>query len=188
MSRKLYTREFKLKAVELANEGTKPVAQVARELNISKTNLYSWISKYSSHGEDGFINNPQDDELRLELRRLKAENSKLKEEREILKKAAAWCVHHSDRGSQYCSDAYQLRLIEHGLVCSMSGSGNCYDNAVMESFYHSLKVELIHNQKYATREEAQKAIFDYIEVFYNRQRLHSSLGYKSPEEFEMIAA
>ena len=69
----------------------------------------------------------------------------------------------------------------------MSSSGNCYDNSVMESFYHSLKVELVHNQKYETREEAQKEIFDYIEVFYNRQRLHSSLGYLSPENFEMAA-
>lgn len=97
------------------------------------------------------------------------------------------CVHHSDRGSQYCSDDYRAKLEKCGFLCSMSGTGNCYDNAVMESFYHSLKVELIHDQQYKTREEAKKAIFDYIELFYNRQRLHSSLGYKSPVQFEMAA-
>lgn len=97
------------------------------------------------------------------------------------------CVHHSDRGSQYCSQNYRARLEKHGLVCSMSSAGNCYDNAVMESFYHSLKVELVFGHKYATRKEAEKAMFDYIEVLYNRQRLHSSLGYKSPVNFEMAA-
>lgn len=97
------------------------------------------------------------------------------------------CVHHSDRGSQYCSVDYRAKLDEFGFLCSMSGTGNCYDNAVMESFYHSLKVELIHGQRYKTREEAKKAIFDYVELFYNRQRLHSSLGYKSPVQFEMAA-
>lgn len=95
-------------------------------------------------------------------------------------------IHHSDRGSQYCSDTYQSMLVQHDFVCSMSGSGNCYDNAVMESFYHSLKVELIHSHKYPRREEAQKAIFEYIEVFYNRQR-HSLLGYQSPMKFERAA-
>lgn len=97
------------------------------------------------------------------------------------------CVHHSDRGSQYCSKRYRDKLIQHGLVCSMSSSGNCYDNAVMESFYHSLKIELIYGQKYASRHDAKVAIFDYIEVFYNRQRLHSTLGYKSPVEYEMVS-
>ncbi|MCF6768229.1 IS3 family transposase, partial [Thiotrichales bacterium 19S11-10] len=79
------------------------------------------------------------------------------------------------------------RLKQHGLVCSMSSSGNCYDNAVMESFYHSLKVELIYDQRYKSRDEAKRAIFDYIEIFYNRQRLHSTLGYKSPVEYEMVS-
>jgi putative transposase len=96
-------------------------------------------------------------------------------------------IHHSDRGSQYCSDAYQGLLAEHGFVCSMSGKGNCYDNAVMESFYHTLKVELIYGQRYKTREQAQMAVFDYIEIFYNRQRIHSSLNYQTPEAFERAA-
>jgi transposase InsO family protein len=96
-------------------------------------------------------------------------------------------IHHSDRGSQYCSDAYQALLSKHGFICSMSGKGNCYDNAVMESFYHTLKIELVYGQRYRTRREAQMAIFDYIEIFYNRQRLHSSLDYQTPEAFERAA-
>ena len=93
-------------------------------------------------------------------------------------------LHHSDRGSQYASDDYQQILAGHGITVSMSGSGNCYDNAMMESFFATLKTELIHQQNYATREQAKQSIFEYIEVFYNRKRLHSSLGYLSPESFE----
>lgn len=93
---------------------------------------------------------------------------------------------HSDRGSQYVSRLYQLLLIKHGILCSMSGKGNCWDNAVMESFYRTLKVELIYQKTYKTRREAQRDIFEYIEIFYNRERLHSSLGYYSPEEYEKI--
>lgn len=96
-------------------------------------------------------------------------------------------IHHSDRGVQYCSDDYQFKLTQNGFLCSMSSTGNCYDNAVMESFYHSLKIELIYEVKHLTRESAKTAIFDYIEVFYNRQILHSTLGYKTPMQFEMAA-
>jgi putative transposase len=93
-------------------------------------------------------------------------------------------LHHSDRGVQYASNDYQQLLIEHGITVSMSGRGNCYDNAMMESFWATLKTELIHQQRYATRADARQSIFEYIEVFYNRKRLHSSLGYQSPESFE----
>jgi putative transposase len=93
-------------------------------------------------------------------------------------------LHHSDRGVQYASQDYQQLLIEHGITVSMSRRGNCYDNAMMESFWATLKTELIHQQHYATPEEARQSIFEYIEVFYNRKRLHSSLGYQSPESFE----
>ena len=87
---------------------------------------------------------------------------------------------HSDRGSQYASEHYQLLLGKHGIECSMSGVGQCWDNAPMESFFASLKKELVHDADFATRLEARAAIFEYIEVFYNNQRLHSSLGYVSP--------
>ena len=93
---------------------------------------------------------------------------------------------HSDRGSQYTSELYQLLLLKHGILCSMSGKGSCWDNAVMESFYRTLKVELIYQNNYQTRREAQRDIFEYIEIFYNRERLHSSLGYYSPEEYESL--
>jgi putative transposase len=94
-------------------------------------------------------------------------------------------VLHSDRGSQYCAHEYQTLLRDHGLICSMSAKGNCYDNAAMESFNHSLKVEAVHGERFATRAIARSQVFDYIEVYYNRQRLHSKLGYKSPTEFEL---
>jgi len=93
---------------------------------------------------------------------------------------------HSDRGSQYASELYQLLLLKNGILCSMSGKGNCWDNAVMESFYRTLKVELIYQHKYETRRQAQSDIFEYIEIFYNRERLHSSLGYYTPEEYEKL--
>ena len=96
-------------------------------------------------------------------------------------------VHHSDRGVQYASDDYQHLLARRGITCSMSGHGDCYDNAMMESFWATLKTELVHHRKYATREQARQSIFEYVEVFYNRKRLHSSLGYVSPESFEAAA-
>jgi transposase InsO family protein len=91
---------------------------------------------------------------------------------------------HSDRGKEYYASEYQTLLSSHDLTCSMSRKGNCYDNATMESFFHSLKVEQVHHDDYRTRQEARSVIFDYIEVFYNRQRRHSSLGYQSPISFE----
>ena len=93
---------------------------------------------------------------------------------------------HSDRGSQYASELYQTLLRKNGILCSMSGKGNCWDNAVMESFYRTLKIELIYQRNYETRAQAQRDIFEYIEIFYNRKRLHSSLGYYSPEEYEKM--
>ena len=96
----------------------------------------------------------------------------------------AGLLHHSDRGVQYASDDYQQLLRRHGVQASMSGRGDCWDNAMMESFWATLKSELVHQEHYATRQQARQSIFEYIEVFYNRQRLHSSLGYVSPESFE----
>jgi transposase InsO family protein len=93
-------------------------------------------------------------------------------------------VAHSDRGSQYASEHYQRRLSEERIVCSMSRRGNCWDNAPMESFFASLKKELVHDEDYATREQARASIFEYIEAFYNRVRRHSALGYVAPAEYE----
>lgn len=94
-------------------------------------------------------------------------------------------VFHSDRGSQYASTNFRSILKSCRMVQSMSGKGNCYDNAVTESFFHTLKTELTYWNKYQTRDEAKRSIFEYIEIFYNRQRLHSSLNYLSPSEFEL---
>ena len=94
-------------------------------------------------------------------------------------------IAHSDRGSQYASHAYQQLLKEHGMICSMSRKGNCWDNAPMESFFGTLKKELIHQHNFRSRREARSSIFDYIECFYNRSRLHSALGYLSPLEFKL---
>jgi len=91
---------------------------------------------------------------------------------------------HSDRGSQYASEHYQRLLARHGITCSMSRRADCWDNAPMESFFASLKKELIHGSDFATRAAARAAVVEYIEVFYNNQRLHSSLGYVSPAEYE----
>lgn len=93
-------------------------------------------------------------------------------------------IHHSDQGSQYTSFAYKQRLLDHHCLVSMSGVGNCYDNATMESFFGTLKTECAAVQ-FATHAQTRSAIFEYIEVWYNRQRLHSSLGYQSPLEYEM---
>ena len=93
-------------------------------------------------------------------------------------------VAHSDRGSQYASEHYQLLLAQHGIMCSMSEVAQCWDNAPAESFFASLKKELTHHEDYQTREEARASIFEYIEVFYNNQRLHSSLGYVTPAAYE----
>ena len=100
------------------------------------------------------------------------------------RKPAHGLLWHTDRGSQYASDSHRALLKEHGIIQSMSRKGNCWDNAVSESFFHTLKTELIHHHKFKTREEAKQAIFEYIEVFYNRVRMHSANDYLSPVEYE----
>jgi transposase InsO family protein len=93
-------------------------------------------------------------------------------------------VAHSDRGSQYASEHYQRLLGRHGITCSMSRVAQCWDNAPVESFFATLKKELVHHESYTTRQEAKAGIFEYIEAFYNRARRHSSLGFLSPGDFE----
>ena len=95
---------------------------------------------------------------------------------------------HSDRGSQYCSNEYQKRLKKYGYICSMSRKGNCWDNAPMEAFWGKMKYEWLYEQRFRTREEAKAAVFEYVEIFYNRQRLHESNDYLTPEEYYLKAA
>jgi putative transposase len=100
---------------------------------------------------------------------------------------SAGLLHHSDRGSQYAALLYRELLASHGITVSMSRRANCWDNAVVESFFHTLKTELVAHRRYTTRAEATQEIFEWLEVFYNRTRRHSTLGYRSPAEFEATA-
>ena len=100
------------------------------------------------------------------------------------RRASDGLLHHSDRGVQYTSGRYREVLEEHGIEASMSRTGDCYDNAVVESFWGKLKTEMAYHERFATMAQARAAVFDYIEVFYNRQRLHAAIGYVSPEQFE----
>jgi transposase InsO family protein len=104
------------------------------------------------------------------------------------RKVSSKLLLHSDRGSQYSSENYQQLLRQHQIECGMSRKGNCWDNAVAESFFHTLKTECTHHERFKTREEARKVVFDYIEVFYNHHRRHSYLGYVSPAQYENLTA
>ena len=103
------------------------------------------------------------------------------------RRPSAGLIHHSDRGSQYASRAFRRLPADHGMRCSMSRKGDVYDNAVAESFFGTLKTELVSQARYATRDEARRALFEWTEVFYSRQRLHSSLDYRSPADYESVA-
>jgi len=103
----------------------------------------------------------------------------------MLRRPPFGVIHHSDRGSQYCSDDYRKLIARHGLIASMSGKGNCYDNAMVETVFKTLKSELIWRTAFSSRADAKRAIGQYIEGFYNPRRRHSSLGYVSPATFEM---
>lgn len=97
-------------------------------------------------------------------------------------------VHHSDRGCQYAAHEYRAELRRHGIICSMSRRGQCWDNALAESFFHSLKTEHVYHERFVTKTEAKSSVFEWIEVFYNRQRIHSAIGFTSPECYERRAA
>jgi transposase InsO family protein len=139
---------------------------VAGVLDLCTRRLVGW--SMAEHMETSLVS----DALRMALARRRR------------RPAAGELLHHSDRGCQYASDDYQHLLACHGIACSMSGKGDCWDNAPMESFWATLKTELVNHERYATRAQAAASIFEYVEVFYNRKRLHSALGYMSPEQFE----
>jgi len=102
------------------------------------------------------------------------------------RRPAPGLVHHSDRGSQYASHEYRRALEDYEMVCSMSRKGDCWDNAVAESFWSTLKAELVDGTDFTSRAAARLAVFEFIEVFYNRQRIHSTLGYRTPADFESL--
>jgi putative transposase len=104
------------------------------------------------------------------------------------RRPAPGLLHHADRGSQYAAHDYRRLLTRHGMLCSMSRKGDCWDNAPLESFFGSLKTELMEDRPFETRQSARSALFGFIEAFYNRQRLHSAIGYKAPTDMEQLAA
>lgn len=118
----------------------------------------------------------------------KALDAAIRTRRPIAGVGGAGLLHHSDRGVQYTSERYRRRLLDNGIQASMSRTGNCYDNAVMESFWGKLKSEMVYHERFATIAQARAAVFEYIEAFYNRTRIHATLGYLSPEQFEAARA
>ncbi len=176
-TRRRYNREFKVEAVRLVVERRVAVTQAARELNVHANVLRSWVRAYRSDPKQAFPGVGQQAPEAAELTQLRREVARLKMERDILKKA-----------TQYTSEAFQRLLHDLGVTCSMSRSGNVWDNSVMESFFSTLKIERCHRQHYATRQAARTDIFDYIERFYNPTRRHSTLGNLSPVAFEQAAA
>ena len=155
--------------MDLVRERGYDTARAARDLGVPTTTLHLWLGKAGwvrppegGTGPDAdTVTAPSQDPVRLRAR-----------------------VHHSGRGVQYACGDYRDLLRSHGIECSMSRRGDCYDNAVVESFFKTLKVELVYRERYETREQARRSVFEYVEVFYNRRRLHSSLGYVTPEQFE----
>ncbi|MGZ2459826.1 IS3 family transposase [Rhizobium anhuiense] len=282
MQRRIFSREYKLEAVKLVRERGVAVAQAARDLDVHENVLRKWVREYGDDPSQSFPGKGQMKPEQLEIERLRREVAKLKAERDILKKAAAYfardgarprrrglpkdagdravimpnvldrqfvadrpnqkwvadftyiwtaegwpyvaavidvfsrrvvgwsmnanmtaqlvtdalimaiwrrgkpdaLLHHSDQGSQYTSEQFQRLMGDHGITCSMSRSGNVWDNAAMESFFSSLKTERTARKVYRTRNDARADVFDYIERFYNPRRRHSTLGYLSPNDFE----
>jgi len=152
-----FTPEFRAAAVKLVREGSKSLPQIAKDLDLTESALRNWVRETDS-GKSKRSAGALTTEEREELVRLRKENRQL-----------------------------QMVLAARGIQCSMSRKGNCWDNAVAESFFSSLKMELVHDADFATHEQARTALFEYIEVFYNRQRRHSTLGYVSPVDFELAA-
>jgi transposase InsO family protein len=165
-----YPPEFRAEAVRLTREPGHSTSEVARDLGIGKETLRRWLiqAEVDAGEAEGLTS-----EERTELTRLRRENRTLRTEREILKKAA-----------QYTSIAFGRRCREAGISLSMGSTGDCFDNAMAESFFASLETELIDRSSWRTRADARLAVFDYIEAFYNPRRRHSALGYLSPAEFE----
>lgn len=129
-----------------------------------------------------------DERMQAELVVRAFENAIHRQSLSAISAAQAKLVHHSDRGVQYASYAFQEALRRFGVSCSMSRKGNCWDNAMAESFFHSLKVEHVYHERFATRREARSSVFEWIEVFYNKRRIHTALGFVSPECYERQSA
>ncbi len=183
MARRRYSDEFKIEAVKQVLENGYTITDTAERLGVHPTSLSSWIKRYESPEAQIKYNIQQSADA--EIKRLQKELKRVTQKRDILKKAAVDSVIlHSDQGSQYSSYDYKKLAKKYNITLSMSRRGNCYDNAVAESFFKTLKKELIRKQVFHTREVTASKIFEYIEMFYNSKRRHSYLNYLSPNEFE----
>ena len=184
MERRKFTREFKLEAVRLIKERGVSYAQAEQDLSVHQSQLRSWVKAFADDPQYAFPDQGQINPEQAEIAQLVTDALVM----------AIWrrgkpdaLLHHSDRSSQYSSEQFQRLMADHGVVCSMSRSGNVWDNAAMESFFSSLKTERTARKIYRSRDEAKANVFDYIERFYNPKRRHSTIGYMSPMEFESQA-
>jgi transposase-like protein len=184
------TDEFRKEAVRIALTSGLSRLQIADDLGVGFLTLNKWVS--ARRGTN--VVSAEDRDLARENEQLRRKVRILKEEIRALKMAIALrsqprgCIFHSDRGSQYCSYDYQKILRDHGLQSSMSSKGNCHDNAVVETFFKTIKAELVWRRTWEARRQAETGIFQYINGFYNPRRRHSALGGKSPLAFERQAA
>src|SRR3982074_2973739 len=216
MERRQFTREFKLEAVRLIKQRGVSYAQASKDLGVHPTQLRNWVKQLADDPQHAFPGHGQMKPEQLEIYVWTAEGWLYVAAGVGLfsRRVVGWAMnaamtaqpvtdalvmaiwrrgkpdamlHHSDRGSQYTSEQFQRLMMDHGVVCSMSRSGNVWDNAAMESFFSSLKTERTARKIYRTRDDAKAAVFDYIERFYNPKRRHSTIGYLSPMEFERQA-
>ena len=202
MAGRIYSNEFKIQAVKRVVEDGVSSAQVARELGININTLREWVKRYKENQNEPFVGS---DNLRTEAQNIRELEKRIRDLEmdstmtkqltiEALKDAVnhsgdvKGCILHSDRGSQYCSIDYQNFVHANGFIISMSRKGNCWDNAPMECFWGKMKQEWLNDQHFKTREEAKKAVFEYICIFYNRIRIHASNDYMMPEEYYSISA
>jgi transposase-like protein len=186
---RVYTSEFRESAVSLVLSQGLSIRTAAEELGMPYHTLHSWVRDQRSVLRKTIVKAPPKTMVDAHVRELEAEVRKLTLEKGILKKRRSppiGLVHHSDRGVQYACHACRDLLEEHGMAQCMSRACNCYDNAMMESLWATLKKELVHDQPFRTHSEVCEGIFEWIEVWYQRIRIHGSLGYVSPEAFEAI--
>ena len=178
-----YTPEFRADAVALLRRSERSYRQVALDLGVANVTLRDWY-KRDEMSKKGRAKGSAKAVPAAVLKDESAEDRVARLERENAALRGKGLLHHSDRGCQYTSVDYRELLRANGVTVSMSRKGNCWDNAVAESFFATLKNELVHRRRWRSRHELRNALFEYIEVFYNRRRLHSSLSYKTPAEVE----
>ncbi|OKX61921.1 transposase [Escherichia coli] len=170
-TRRIFSNEFKLHMVELASKPNANVAQLAREHGVDNNLIFKWLRLWQREG-------------RISRRMPPTIVGPTVSQSFPASPRPRNVIVHTDRGGQYCSADYQAQLKRHNLRGSMSAKGCCYDNACVESFFHSLKVECIHGEHFISREIMRATVFNYIECDYNRWRRHSWCGGLSPEQFE----